>query len=272
MPEEPSIARRRAVGAWLGLALFLVSINLWPGGGGGNGPGGASSAPANGAGPVTVVLDPGHGGMDSGASAQGVVEKELTLDVATRVARLLAASGIRSRLTRVDDRYVPLATRVRIANSLPGALFVSIHFNDAPPEGRDAMRVSGIETFYSPAREEATAGHWIWTSMFGGTNAAAPDPAESVRKSALLADCIQRTLIEDTSAADRGVKAAGLYVTRRVLAPAVLVEGGFVSHPREAHLLNETAYRERIAEAVAGGILRYLRAAQPPLNAAPARA
>jgi N-acetylmuramoyl-L-alanine amidase len=266
MPEEPAVVRRRALGASLGLALFLVSICLWPGGGG-NGPAGT---PATSAGQVTVVLDPGHGGMDSGASAQGVVEKELTLDVATRVARLLAASGISSRLTRVDDRYVPLATRVRIANSLPGALFVSIHFNDAPPEG-DSTRVSGIETFYSPAKDETTEGHWIWTSMFGVTNSTstAPDPAEAVRKSALLADCIQRTLIESTSAADRGVKAAGLYVTRRVLGPAVLVEGGFVSHPREAHLLNETAYREQIAEAVAGGILRYLRAAPAAVQPTP---
>ena len=88
------------------------------------------------AGGVSVVIDPGHGGGDSGAVAHGMVEKDLNLDVGLRVARVLRAQGVVVRLTREDDHFVPLEDRVRQANALPGAIFVSIHFNDAPATAR----------------------------------------------------------------------------------------------------------------------------------------
>ncbi|MBV9127675.1 MAG: N-acetylmuramoyl-L-alanine amidase, partial [Verrucomicrobia bacterium] len=80
---------------------------------------------------TVVVLDAGHGGADTGAVALGLAEKDLTLDVVRRIESNLARRGIATRLTRTKDVYVPLAARTRFANSLPNAIFVSIHFNHA---------------------------------------------------------------------------------------------------------------------------------------------
>ena len=219
-------------------------------------------------GPVAVVIDPGHGGGDSGAVSQGVVEKDLNLDVGRRVAQALAARGIKVRLTREDDHFVPLPERVRIANAQPGAVFVSIHFNDASGDGRVAMnRASGIETFYSENKAMAASeGGWMWASLFGAGAKADPVAARdveqwSVRESAALAQSIQNALVTVTAASYRGIKNGGLYVTRRVRGPAVLVEGGFVSNPAEARRLGDPAYRQKLAEAIADGIVKYLDAA-----------
>lgn len=210
----------------------------------------------------TIVIDPGHGGGDSGAIAQGVVEKDLNLDVGLRVARLLKAAGRRVKLTREDDHFVPLDRRVQMANELPAAIFVSIHFNDAQGEGHASSRANGIETYYSPTKLAAPVPRLSWANLFGG--AKRPEVADPVAAGARLANCIQQSLIAGTAAADRGIKEAGLYVTRRVRGPAVLVEGGFVSHPIEAHLLRDSGYRQRIAESIAAGIVKYLQDPVPP--------
>lgn len=195
---------------------------------------------------VAVILDPGHGGADSGAIAQGVVEKDLNLDVAHRLAAALGERHVTVRLTREDDRFVSLAERVRMANRTPGAIFVSIHFNDSP----GASAASGIETYYSSTRQTGL----LWVSMNRATG-------ECGRESQRLADCIQGALVMETAAANRGIKERSLYVTRRVLTPAVLVEGGFISHPGEARRLGDPAYRQRLAKSMAGGIFNYLSAA-----------
>ena len=215
----------------------------WPGAVGGRG--------------VAVIIDPGHGGDDSGAVAQGVVEKSLNLDVGLRVAGLLRARGVEVRLTRDDDHFVPLEDRVRLANSLPGAVFVSIHFNDASGNGKAIGRASGIETYYCERKLTPDSG-WAWASLFGGKGAAAGTQGWAIREGQTLADCIQGSLIAGTAATDRGIKERSLYVTHRVMGPAVLVEGGFVSNPAEARRLGGSAYRQTIAEAITVGIIKYL--------------
>ena len=252
----------RRILAWTGLVIFAGCLFTLLNGGslpewhfGGN----ADSRLAGGT--VAVVIDPGHGGWDTGAVAQGVREKDLNLDVGLRVSKVLEAHGVRTKLTRDDDHFVPLSGRVKIGNALPGAVFVSIHFNDAPPEGRAASRANGIETFYSEFKETPVAGAWTLTSLLGGKRGAAAtpvDPAQSIRDGRDLADSIQSSLITGTAAIDRGIKERGLYVTRRVQGPAVLVEGGFVSHPAEARLLGDAGYRQKLAESIAGGIMKYL--------------
>ncbi len=213
---------------------------------------------------IAVVIDPGHGGGDSGAVAHGMAEKTLNLDVGQRVAGVLRAQGIGVHLTREDDHFISLGERVRQANALPGAIFVSIHFNDASGDGKTASRASGIETFYSDNKEAAPPG-WVWTSWFGGTAASpAGGTAWAVREGQTLADTIQGSLINGTAATDRGIKERGLFVTRRVMGPAVLVEGGFVSHAAEARLLGDPAYRQKLADSIAAGILRYLELARRP--------
>src|SRR5213594_3390241 len=129
--------------AWLGLSLMVASFVWWqilsiprP----------AASvrhtaAPA----PFTlVVLDPGHGGQDSGAMCGAIFEKDLTLDVAQRVDRLLQAQGLATVMTRVGDAYVSLADRAALANRVPNCIFVSIHFNEY-----NKPVASGVETYYA---------------------------------------------------------------------------------------------------------------------------
>ena len=218
---------------------------------------------------VAVVIDPGHGGIDSGAMALGLQEKALTLDVALRVAQALEGQGIHVRMTRTSDQAVSLEDRVRIANGTPGAIFVSIHFNDAlSTDHGQSYHASGVETYYSEHKQFGGAGDWLWTSLFGGRSAGPASQRDSLawaaREGALLADAIQGSLVLATAAADRGTKERALYVTRRVRGPAVLVEGGFISHPTEAKHLGEPAYRQKLAEAIASGIVKYLQTTGRP--------
>lgn len=264
----------RRLFAWIGLVLFVGclfalldgrSLSVW------HSRENTPVFPANG--PIAVVIDPGHGGWDTGAVAQGVREKDLNLDVGLRVARVLETHNVRTRMTREDDHFVTLAGRVQLGNSLPGAIFVSIHFNDAPGEGHAVSRASGIETFYSEAKEAPSIAAWTLASLLGGGNTAAvaarPDPAQAVRDGRDLADSIQSSLITGTAATDRGIKERRLYVTRRVQGPAVLVEGGFVSHPAEAKLLGDSNYRQKLAESIAGGIVKYLAGTRRQAGGAP---
>ena len=261
--KAPPIPAWRLIVPTLGMALFagclwaLVGTDVrwpnwrfWPGGG------------AVVVGTGLVIIDPGHGGEDSGAVAQGVVEKDLNLDVGLRVGRALRVRGIGVRLTREDDRFVPLEERVRFANALPGAVFVSIHFNDAAGEGKTNAQASGIETYYCEHKLSPADG-WVWAALVGRNRVSVPDAGWAVREGQSLADCIQGALVAGTQAENRGIKERSLYVTHRVLGPAVLVEGGFVSHPGEARRLSDANYRQVLAESIAEGIVKYLRTAQP---------
>src|SRR5205809_7747002 len=103
---------------------------------------------------AVVVLDPGHGGQDSGAMCGGVLEKDLTLDVARRVDRLLEAEGIATLMTRLGDTYVSLADRAAFANRVSNCIFISIHFNE------DNQPVSsGVDTYY--AAHQMTPGSFV---------------------------------------------------------------------------------------------------------------
>ena len=261
--KAPPIPLWRLIVPALGMALFVgclwaligtdvrwPSWHLWP---------------SSGVGVVDtglVIIDPGHGGEDSGAVAQGVVEKDLNLDVGMRVGRALSARGVGVRLTREDDHFVPLEDRVRFANGLPGAVFVSIHFNDAAGEGKTNAQASGIETYYCEHKLSPADG-WVWASLVGRGTVNIPNANWAVHEGQTLADCIQGALIAGTQAENRGIKERSLYVTHRVLGPAVLVEGGFVSHPGEARLLGDANYRQVLAESITEGIIKYLRTAQP---------
>jgi N-acetylmuramoyl-L-alanine amidase len=169
---------------------------------------------------TTVVIDPGHGGFDRGGiPSQRVPEKMMTLDVAQRLKTILAASGYRVIMTRDSDVFVPLPTRVAIANSYRNAIFVCIHFNSATRAG-----ANGIETYFY-SRESLPLASAVHYYVAGG----APTP-------------------------NRGVRRRGYYVLRRTNVPAVLVECGFLTNPTEAQYVQSTNYRQRLAEEIAQGI------------------
>jgi N-acetylmuramoyl-L-alanine amidase len=201
---------------------------------------------------AVVVLDPGHGGRDSGAMCGGALEKDLTLDVARRIDRLLEAEGIATLMTRLGDTYVSLADRAAFANRVSNCIFVSIHFNE------DNQPVSsGVETYY--AAQQITAGSslaswlpFLWRALSESPNS----------ESQNLAGFIQEALVARTRAADRGTKPGQFFVITNVTSPAALVEGGFLTNTEDISKLASVDYREQIAAAVADGILRYRDAAK----------
>jgi N-acetylmuramoyl-L-alanine amidase len=230
--------------AWLGLALMIASFVWWqilsiprP----------ASSmrrtaAPA----PFTlVVLDPGHGGQDSGANCGTILEKDLTLDIAQRVDRLLQAQGLATLMTRVGDSYVSLQDRAAVTNRARDCIFVSIHFN----EGKKI--VGGVETYYAEHQAAPAPRLVSWIPFFQGPAAENPTLA-----SQSLARFIQEAMVARTKAPDRGTKAEQFFVIANVSAPAVLVEAGFLNKDEIAKL-ESNDYRDQMAAAISEGILRY---------------
>jgi len=171
---------------------------------------------------TTVVLDAGHGAHDSGArTRRGTLEKDLALDVVLRVAPKLRAAGFNTVLTRKRDVFITLDDRVRISDRYENAVFVSVHFNDA---GR--KQVSGVESYYfSPESKQ-------------------------------MAERMVRVLAGTTGAENRNARVARFRVLRMAQNPAVLMECGYITTTREAVLIVQPAYREKIAEGLARGIIQ----------------
>jgi N-acetylmuramoyl-L-alanine amidase len=208
-----------------------------------------------GSGPPTVVIDPGHGGIDDGTKYFGLAEKDCTLDVAERLERILKSMRIETVLTRRDDVYVSLPDRAEIANMVAGTnnnvIFVSIHFNQSAVES-----VDGIETYYADKKIPPPA-DWTWVGFFDR-----PEDEELDRGENLAAD-IQTALVAHMMQTNRGIKSRSLFVTRHTRMPAVLVEGGFLSNKIENQMLRNDTYRERIAQGIAAGICTYLQTMHP---------
>jgi N-acetylmuramoyl-L-alanine amidase len=205
-----------------------------------------------------VVLDPGHGGQDSGAIVNGIVEKDLTLDIAQRLDRLLQARGMATVMTRVGDSYSSLAERAALTNRVPDCILISIHFN----EGNKKVS-SGIETYYADHQITSDTPIVSWLPFLQRTAAQAPN-----LESQALAGCVQDALVTRTQAVNRGTKAEQFFVIARVHHPAVLVEGGFLTNKDETAKLANPDYRERVAAAISEGIVNYrdaLRARQSTL-------
>jgi N-acetylmuramoyl-L-alanine amidase len=208
-------------------------------------------------GPPTVVIDPGHGGIDDGTAYFGLAEKNMTLDVAQRLERILHALRIETVLTRHDDIYVSLPDRAELANRVAdtntNVIFVSIHFNQSAVES-----VDGIETYYAD-KKIPPPNDWTWIGFFDH-----PDDLGLDRGANLAAD-IQSAVVGQMSHTNRGIKSRSLFVTRHTRMPAVLVEGGFLSNKLENQLLRNDSYRERIAQGIASGIVTYFQTAHPAI-------
>ncbi len=203
-----------------------------------------------GAGPATrtnriLVIDPGHGGQNTGAASvvDGVYEKEFTLDWARRLQPLFAAQGWQVFLTRTNDVDVSLSNRVAFAAEHQADLFVSLHFNSAAPNQEQA----GLETYCltpSGMPSTLTRGYDDDLSLVFTNNAF---DAENLQ----YATRFHRALLGITGN-DRGVRHARfLGVLRGQNRPAVLIEGGYLSNPGEARRIADAAYRQKLAEAVA---------------------
>ncbi len=221
----------------------------------------------------TVVLDPGHGGENEGTvSPTGLVEKEVTLDIAERVRGLLESHSYKVVMTRHRDVDLSLKQRAELANDARGDIFVSIHVNWI--ENRE---VRGVETFFLGATEdpylEALAARENQNS--GYSLADFRDILEQVyagvrqEESRQLAGAVQQALYDSLDAVNstvrnRGVKSAPFGVLTHTEMPAILAEVACVSNDVEARLLMTPIYRQYLAEAIVEGIQIYARSLGEP--------
>lgn len=210
-----------------------------------------------------VLIDPGHGGKDVGAmSPSGLMEKDVTLDIARRLRVALVNSGFRVHMTRDNDRFVELSDRAAMISRVKADIFVSIHLNSAAGAAR------GVETYALPAAGFRSVHEG------GGPAGGRPQAVNGHRHAAanaVLAHAIQRNVRQQTALPDRGVRFANYAVLKQATVPAALVECGFISHPADEALLRSAAHRERIATAIALGVQSYARtiaSAQPRGNTA----
>lgn len=208
----------------------------------------------------TIVVDPGHGGHDYGATAPGLPsEKEINLDVGKRLAALLEKRGLKVYMTRQDDTFIPLRERNELARRWKADLFVSVHVNSA-----ESSAGSGVETWVcSPTRDARSAQQAARENAGAVTMSEIDDLLAEMlisskrEESRSLARSIQRELVTATGSLDRGIKEAGFVVLAGLRVPSVLVEIGFLSNPAEGKRLATPEYRQTIAEAIAQGISAY---------------
>ncbi len=217
-----------------------------------------------------VVIDPGHGGEDHGATGpSGLKEKDITLSVAKALRNALEVRfDVRAILTREDDRYITLEERTEIANRARADIFISIHANAAYKKA-----ASGVETFFlsfeasdNEARKLAALENNVvkLDTKDGGTVRSDLESilwdlvqTESHHESSRLAELVHNSLVEATGGENRGVKQAPFIVLVGATMPAVLVEVGFVSNPQEERKLADPLMQKRIAKAITEGIVAF---------------
>jgi N-acetylmuramoyl-L-alanine amidase len=175
---------------------------------------------------VVVMIDPGHGGKDSGAvGIGGLQEKNIILPISQKLARILQQNGVQVILTRDSDYFVSLQGRVDLASRANADVFVSIHANSAGSERPD---VSGLETYY-------------YDSGLG------------------LARIVHNSILRSVNVRDRGVRRARFYVLRKSSMPSILVETGYMTGREDITKLKNPQYQNQMAEAIARGVLQYLK-------------
>ncbi len=216
------------------------------------------------------MIDPGHGGFDSGTSHLGIQEKDLVLKVSTYLKTLLSENPQFSvQMTREKDQHLSLKERVRKAEKIPSDLFISLHANSNPD-----MRVKGTELYFQnslPPDEESLVlanqeNQTESASGEGRSNSSMDLPSKKGDIMAIIEDLhrqyraksslkITQLLANDWSHA--AIKQAPFYVVSKTTMPAVLVEVGFLSHPEESKKLNTPKYQQEIAQKIYKAILQY---------------
>jgi len=217
-----------------------------------------------------VVVDPGHGGKDPGAiGKKGLKEKDVNLDIAKRLRKLLQTRGVSVVMTRSRDEFISLKKRASIANKANADFFISIHANASRsrnPRGFEIyyLRESSaglrnsiyaekfIESDFSQTqldRSSKYAKAILWDMIYSENRAESVD----------LSRCILDSMSRQTSLKNRGIKTAGFAVLKNTRIPAILIEVGFLSNLKEERMLNNSFYRQQIAESIAGGIFNHNR-------------
>ena len=197
----------------------------------------------------TIIIDPGHGGHDPGTSSPhgNGREKDHTLALAHKLSTQLRKRGFKVGLTRSGDKFLSLQQRVDYANKYPNAIFISLHFNSG-----GGGRAHGIETFTLSPKGVAHYGRGLKDSDFREKPGNNNDSANIA-----LATAIHSTVIKNTGRRDRGIRRARYSVITGVKHPAILLEGGFLSHRTEGSLIQRADYQDRLAFSIAEAVVKY---------------
>ena len=218
-----------------------------------------------------IVIDPGHGGSDSGAVGNGLKEKNVVLATSKKLGALLTKRGYKVLYTRSTDVFINLRSRTAFAAKKNADMFISIHAN-AAPNASSALKMSGVETFFlSPARSERSKnaaalenkGDLEDMNTFSKQTFLNFLNREKIISSNKLAIDIQSYMLSSVkksfSSRDGGVREAPFWVLVGATMPAVLVEIGYITHPDEGKNLGKSAYQDRIAQGIANGVDAYFQ-------------
>jgi N-acetylmuramoyl-L-alanine amidase len=217
-----------------------------------------------------IVIDPGHGGKDSGAVGNGFMEKEIVLSISTQLADKLRSMGYTVYMTRSNDVFIELKDRTKYANDKEADLFISVHANSIPKTS-DPLKAQGIETYFlSPARSERSMrvaalensedmeemGQYGKLSFLSFLN------KEKIIASNKLAIDLQKGMLgslrkQFPHVIDNGVREAPFWVLVGAQMPAVLLEVGYISHPDEAVRIADEKYQRWMVEGLVDGVIRY---------------
>jgi N-acetylmuramoyl-L-alanine amidase len=202
-----------------------------------------------------ICIDPGHGGSDPGNREGREEEKKYALLLAHELGAQLRKAGYTVSFTRATDTFVELPVRADLARRRGADMLVSVHFNSA---GAGGSGVRGAETYcLTPARASST------NARGEGASGRNYDGNMHNARNMVLAYEIQKAMVRDLKAEDRGVKRARFQVLRDATMPAVLVEGGFMSNPAEARNIYSAAWRAKLAQSIASGIASYRKLIEP---------
>ena len=216
----------------------------------------------------TIIIDPGHGGKDPGSIGyRGTKEKDITLDVAKRLAKKIQKNlRVKTILTRDEDVWMRIQDRTRLANDKNGRLFISIHANSV-----EDRRASGFETYMIGTNKNAaavrTAARENAVLDLEGANSTKLTDEDLItatmaqsgfaKQSEQFAALVQEEMDKRLQSKNRGVKQAGFYVLMGASMPNVLIELGFISNPNEEKKLNSSSYRDMLATSIYYAILKY---------------
>ncbi len=216
----------------------------------------------------TIIIDPGHGGKDPGAIGyRGTKEKDITLDVAKRVARKIEKNmNIKTVLTRDEDIFIRLQDRTKLANSENGKLFISIHANSAEDTRANGFETYMIGTNKNAAAVKTAARENAVLDLENGDAIKLTDEdlikatlAQSgfANSSEQFAALVQQEMNKRLQSKDRGVKQAGFYVLAYASMPNVLIELGYISNPSEEKKLKSSQYKEALATSIYRAVEKY---------------
>jgi len=197
---------------------------------------------------LTICIDPGHGGKDTGKIQRSNYEKTFTLLLAQEVATRLKTFNLNVVMTRKKDETLELSDRTEFASRKKADLFVSLHYNAASPN------ISGVEVYCLAPAGLASSNEG------GGRSGRHACPGNNQNsQNILLAQKVQRMILHGTGLEDRGLKRSRFQVLRDARMPAILIEGGFMTNPGDAKKIYDPKFRARMAQCIVDGIIAYKR-------------